>query len=47
LGNAYSALGQVEKAYKYLKWAKAIFEAIKSPYLDWVNDRLAELKGAE
>ncbi len=42
LGNAYRALGQVEKARNYLTQSLAIFEAIKSPNADlvrgWLND---------
>jgi tetratricopeptide (TPR) repeat protein len=47
LGNAYRALGQVEKARKCLQQSLAIFEAINSPHADLVERWLAELENGE
>jgi tetratricopeptide (TPR) repeat protein len=44
LGLAYRDLGQTERAKQYLKQALAIFEKIRSPSADYVQQWLAELE---
>jgi tetratricopeptide (TPR) repeat protein len=44
LGNAYAALGEVEKAIDYHKQALAIFQAIGDPNADRVPGWLEELR---